>query len=190
MLRLRYDTPHAWLDVILSDFDAFLLDHTLCERKASALALKIATHYPDRTELAEEMVELAHEELTHFVQCFKLLRKRGLVLPHNTPDQYVHELFNFVRHGREEYFLDRLLVFAVIEARGCERFAMVAEALPPGELKTFYEDITRSEARHHGLFTRLARLYVDEAVVNERLDQLLDYEADLVRRLPHRPAVH
>ena len=35
MLRLRTKTPWEWTDVVLADFDAFLVDHAACERKAS-----------------------------------------------------------------------------------------------------------------------------------------------------------
>ena len=37
MLRLRTKTPWGWTDVVLADFDAFLVDHAACERKAGAL---------------------------------------------------------------------------------------------------------------------------------------------------------
>jgi len=57
-------------------------------------------------------------------------------------------------------------------------------------MKEFYEDIARSEARHHGLFTRLARRYFDTATVEARLDELLDREAEIVAALPLRAAVH
>jgi tRNA-(ms[2]io[6]A)-hydroxylase len=81
-------------------------------------------------------------------------------------------------------------VLGIVEARGCERFGMVAEALDPGPLKSFYTDITRSEARHHGLFVRLAREYFAANVVQTRLDELLEAEATIVEELPLRPAVH
>ena len=95
-----------------------------------------------------------------------------------------------IKRGPEQYFLDRLLVLGVIEARGCERFGLVAEALEPGPLKDFYLDITRSEARHHGVFVRLAREYFPDEVVEGRLDELLEEEAKIIDRLPLRPAVH
>jgi tRNA-(ms[2]io[6]A)-hydroxylase len=67
---------------------------------------------------------------------------------------------------------------------------MVADALEPGALKSFYADITRSEARHHGLFVRLAREYFPAEGVQARLDELLDAEAEIIDRLPLRAAVH
>jgi tRNA-(ms[2]io[6]A)-hydroxylase len=95
-----------------------------------------------------------------------------------------------IEPGPEQYFLDRLLVLGIVEARGCERFGLVADALEPGPLKDFYTDIARSEARHHGLFVRLAREYFPTDRVRDRLDELLEAEAKIVDQLPLRPAVH
>jgi tRNA-(ms[2]io[6]A)-hydroxylase len=95
-----------------------------------------------------------------------------------------------IQRGPEQYFLDRLLTLGVVEARGCERFGLVADALEPGPMKDFYAEITRSEARHHGLFVRLAREYFPAERVQCRLDELLEGEAEIVRELPLRAAVH
>lgn len=190
MLRLRLATPESWLPTILRDLDTFLLDHAACERKASAMAMSMVAHYPDRDELVREMCDLALEELEHFRQVVHLLQERGLHLGPDGKDPYVGALLRHVRKGAGEYFLDRLLVAGVVEARGCERFGLVAEGLPPGPLKTFYEDITRAEARHHGLFVRLARVYFPDEVVDTRLDQWLETEAEIIRTLPIRVALH
>jgi tRNA-(ms[2]io[6]A)-hydroxylase len=190
MLRLRTETPAEWVDVVLGDFDAFLVDHAACERKASATALKLVSHYSDRTALVRELIPFAQEELEHYAQVMAIILDRGLTTRPDEKDPYVGELLKLVQRGPEPYFLDRLLILGVVEARGCERFGMLAEALEPGPLKDFYTDITRSEARHHGLFVRLAKEYFDAGVVQQRLDELLDAEAELVARLPHRPAVH
>ena len=53
-----------------------------------------------------------------------------------------------------------------------------------------YLGLARAEARHHGLFFRLARALYPFAVIDDRAAFLLDYEAALVARLPHRAAVH
>ena len=190
MLRLRTETPPEWIDVVLGDFDAFLIDHAACERKASATALKVVTHYSDRTLLVRELIPFAQEELEHYAQVMGIILDRGLSTRPDEKDPYVGGLMRLIQRGPERYFLDRLLVLGVVEARGCERFGMVAEALDPGPLKRFYTDITRSEARHHGLFVRLAKEYFPAPTVQTRLDELLDAEAELVAQLPHRPAVH
>ncbi|NNE17971.1 MAG: tRNA-(ms[2]io[6]A)-hydroxylase [Myxococcales bacterium] len=190
MLRLRTATDPSWIDVVLGDFDAFLVDHAACERKASATALKLVSHYSDRTLLVRELILFAQEELQHYAQVMQIILDRGLSTRADEKDPYVGALMGLIERGPERYFLDRMLVLAIVEARGCERFGMVAGALEPGPLKDFYADITRSEARHHGLFVRLAREYFPSQRVQARLDQLLDAEAAIVDGLPLRPAVH
>jgi tRNA-(ms[2]io[6]A)-hydroxylase len=86
--------------------------------------------------------------------------------------------------------MDRLLVAGIIEARGAERFGLVADALPEGRLRRFYRSITQSEEGHEALFIELADLYFDPAETRLRLDELLDIEADIIARLPLRPALH
>lgn len=190
MLRLRTATDPAWIDVVLRDFDAFLVDHAACERKASATALKLVSHYSDRTLLVRELILFAQEELDHFRRVMEVILDRGLATRPDEKDPYVGALLQLVERGPERYFLDRLLVLGIVEARGCERFGIVADALEQGPLKDLYADITRSEARHHGLFVRLAKEYFPTERVRDRLDELLDAEATIVKTLPLRPAVH
>lgn len=190
MLRLRRKTDSAWIDVVRADFDAFLLDHAACERKASATALKLVSHYSDRAVLVRELIPFAQEELDHFARVMAIILDRGLATRPDEKDPYVGALMRLIKHGPERYFLDRLLVLGVVEARGCERFGLVAEALEPGPLKDFYRDITRSEARHHGIFVRLAREYFPAKTVEARLNELLEDEAKIIERLPLRAAVH
>ena len=190
MLTLRVATSPAWTQAVLGDFSTFLLDHAACERKASATGMAFVVRYPDREAMLEPLIAFAREELEHFHRVYRLIAARGLQLTGDERDPYVAALMREVRTGRDERLLDRLLTSAVVEARGCERFGMVAQALEPGELKDFYMDITRSEARHQGLFVRLARHYFDERTIAARLEQLLDREAAIVSDLPIRAALH
>ena len=190
MLPLATPTPAPWLDVVLADFDAFLIDHAACERKASATGMAFVVRYPDRRELLDPMIAFAREELEHFHQVYRLIEQRGLQLKPDQKDPYVEPLLRWVRPGRDERLLDRLVVGGVVEARGCERFGLVAEGLPAGELKQFYMELTRSEARHVGLFLRLARQLFGRDEVDERLTALLEVEAEIVLGLALRPALH
>lgn len=190
MLRLRIQTDPAWVQCVLQDFNAFLVDHAAAERKASASAIHLAVHYPDRPEMVKACIELAREELEHFQQVVDVLYDRGQTMQPDQRDPYVNRLLKLNRKGTQAYMLDRLLIFAVVEARGCERFGLIAAALPEGPLKTFYQDITASEARHHGLFVRLARLYFGRDEVQSRLDEILEAEAEIVAELPIRAALH
>jgi tRNA-(ms[2]io[6]A)-hydroxylase len=192
MFDLRFKTPPEWLEVVFADFDAFLLDHAACERKAAATGMSFVVRYPDKSELIEPMIEFAREELEHFQIMYRIVHARGLILADDYKDPYVNALRARVRNGGLEMLLDKLLVAGIVEARGCERLFMVAEALKErnSQLAEPYLALARAEARHHGLFFRLARAYFDDEQIDDRAATLLDYEADLVRRLPHRAAVH
>lgn len=190
MSKLRIASSPEWLEAVLGDFDAFLVDHAACERKASATALTLISHYPDRELLVRDMIGLAREELEHFHQMLWILQAKHLVLRRDEKDLYVQSLRKEIRNGRDDYFLDRLLVAGIVEARGCERFGCIADALPDGALKDFYRGITRSESRHHVLFDHLARNYFDATEVDARKAELLDREAEILQTLPARPVVH
>ena len=86
--------------------------------------------------------------------------------------------------------MDRLIVAGVIEARGHERFSLIAQALPEGKDKDFYQTIAKSEEKHKNLFIELAYEYFDKAEVDQRLEEVLDIEADICAALPHRAALH
>lgn len=191
MLRLRTPTPAAWLPTVLGDFDAFLQDHAANERKASASAILLAVHHPERRALVDAMVALAQEELQHFARVYALLSERHLTLGIDAPDPYMGALTRLMRKGHAQHFLlDRLLVFGLVEARGCERFELLAGALPDPALRAAYAELTRAEARHHALFVRLAHDVAARPAVAARLDALLDAEAHLIETLPVRAAVH
>jgi tRNA-(ms[2]io[6]A)-hydroxylase len=187
---LRHATPLAWTEAVMADFDAFLLDHAAAEKKASGMAISMLSHYPDRVELVAAMAELAVEELTHYREVVKWIHRRGLLTAADRKDHYVLALRNAIRTGSEVYLLDRLLTASIIEARGAERFALVAAALPPGALKKFYLSIARSEERHYELFLNLAGKYLDAQAIAARWDELLDIEAGIVAALPIQAALH
>ena len=109
MLRLRTATDPDWIDVVLGDFDAFLIDHAACERKASATALKLVAHYSDRTVLVRELIPFAQEELEHYAQVMEIILDRGMSTQADEKDPYVGALMQLIKRGPEQYFLDRLL---------------------------------------------------------------------------------
>lgn len=192
MFDLRFATPPEWLDTVFADFDAFLLDHAACERKAAATGMSFVVRYPDKSALIEPMIEFAREELEHFQIMYRIIHERGLILADDYKDPYVNALRAKSRTGGEGMLLDRLIIAGIVEARGCERLFMVAEALrqQASPLAEPYLELARAEARHHGLFFRLARAYYADEAIDERAAELLDFEADLVAKLPHRAAVH
>jgi len=191
MLRLRYETPPAWAETVKEHLDAFLQDHAANERKVSHSALTLAAQHPDRHDLVEAMIAIAKEELDHFEQVFQRLRARGISLAHDAPDPYMGRLFKSVKTpDAEAYLLDRLLLFGIVEARGCERFSLVGQALDDADLAGFYRELAASEARHHATYLTLARRYFARDRVEARLDTLLDLEAEIAATMPIAPRLH
>ncbi len=187
---LLVQTPLAWVKTVLSDVDAFLLDHAACERKASGMAMSMLCHYPDKPRLVDVMTDLALEELQHFRQVMRHILARGLVLPPDTKDPYVTALRKAMRKEREAFFLDRLLLAAIIEARGAERFKLIADHIQDPALQSFYAAIARSEEKHYRLFLELAGIYFAADAIKERLGVLLEVEATIITSLALRAALH
>ncbi len=89
------------------------------------MAMSLVAHYPDKKKLDSSMIDQAVEEINQFRQVMRLLEDRNLIVTADEKDPYVNEMRTHVRKGPEEYFLDRLLSGAVIEARGEERFRRI-----------------------------------------------------------------
>ncbi len=189
-IDLAEPTDPAWVGAILNDFDAFLCDHANCERKASALAMSLVVKYPDRTRMIPTLIALAQEELEHFRQVYALMERRGLQLVNDSQDPYVNQLLKLARHGREERLLDRLLVSSLVECRGAERFGILAEALDDPELTQFYRTLWAGEVKHGHQFADLAVREFGAEEVYLRLEEMAQREAEIVRALPWRAALH
>ncbi|MEQ8580690.1 MAG: tRNA-(ms[2]io[6]A)-hydroxylase [Marinoscillum sp.] len=190
-IDLKVASSQEWIDTVVSDFDEFLKDHANCERKASAMAMSFVAKYPNRVEIIPELIDTAVEELEHFRSVYAIMEARGIELTHEIgQDIYVKQLLDKCRDGREERFMDRLLLASLVETRGAERFRMVYEAMDNPELRRFYQELWASEAKHGEVFVRMALNYFDETAVYKRLEEMTDYEAVVLQSLPLKPALH
>lgn len=189
MLKLLCDTPRAWLDHALAHLDAVLIDHAHCEKKAAATAISLLSSYPDNDRLAAAMSALAEEEAGHLRRVVEVLHARGLSLGADPGDPYARQLLSHLRGGQHR-LLDRLLVSACIEARSCERLKLLADNVPDVALAALYRELFASEAGHFRLFTDLACELHGREIAAQRLGELLEAEAAIVRSLPLRAVVH
>ena len=190
-IELTCESSQEWVDTVMNDFDSFLQDHANCERKASAMAMSFVAKYPDRVEIIPELIETALEEMEHFQSVYQVMEKRGVKLPVEIgQDMYVKHLVDHCRSGREDRFLDRLLLASIIECRGAERFRLVYEALEDGDLKHFYHLLWASEAKHGNIFVKMALNYFDEKLIYRRLHELNDIEGEVLNSLPLKAALH
>lgn len=190
-VELSCESSKEWVETVMNDFDSFLQDHANCERKASAMAMSFVAKYPDRLEIIPELIETAVEELEHFQSVYEIMEERGVRLPAEMgQDFYVKKLIDGCRSSKRERFLDRLLLASIIECRGAERFRLVYEALPEGELKKFYHNLWASEAKHGNIFVKMALNYFDEDETYQRLNELNELEGEVLKGLPLKPALH
>ena len=190
-IELACASSKEWIEAVMNDFDSFLQDHADCERKASAMAMNFVAKFPDRVEIIPELIETAVEELEHFQSVYKIMEERGVQLPTKmTQDLYVKELVDHCRSDVENRFLDRLLLASIVECRGAERFRLVYEHLPEGDLKKFYHNLWASEAKHGNIFVKMALNYFDEEVVYNRLKELNEIEAEVISKQPIKAALH
>ncbi len=188
--KLLSTTTPEWIKTVLADFDAFLIDHASCERKANALLMSMIVKYPDRTGIIPRLIELAQEELEHFAETYAFMEKRGLSLGKDYPDPYVNQLLAVARHGRDERFIDRMLISSVIENRGAERFRIVAENMDDSDLAAFYDKLWKSEIKHSQVFMLMLQREYDAAAIDMRHRELIELEAKIVADLELRAALH
>lgn len=189
-MKLKAATGDAWLPHALAHFDEVLVDHAHCEKKAAANALSLLQAYPTVPGLPAQMARLAREEAAHLARVLQIMEARGLTLGRDGGDPYAQGLQKLLRNGAKERQLDRFLVAGLIEARSHERLELLASGLEDQGLRRFYAELAQSEDGHTKLFERLALEVADAATVEARLDELLTAEAELVRTLPLRAAVH
>jgi tRNA-(ms[2]io[6]A)-hydroxylase len=182
ILGLQLPTDPRWVDLASLSLEDILTDHAWCEQKAATSCISLIQRYSAKEKLVQELSPIVTEEWGHFRLVLAELNKRGLKLGRQRKDLYVNKLMEFeIRGGTEDQrFLDRLLIFALIEARSCERFKRLSEGLGDEYLRQFYRRFMESEAGHYHLFIELAETYMDKEEVRRRWNQWLDYEADLM----------
>jgi tRNA-(ms[2]io[6]A)-hydroxylase len=182
MLSLQSATSPRWLAQVDAGLDDVIIDHAHCEKKAAGVAMNLLFSYVDRVELARAMTEIVSEELEHFRLVLDVLERRGIPLRKLTPSSYGPRLHELIRKDEPARGVDRLLVAGLIEARSCERFAVLADHVADEELATFYRSLFESEARHHATYVRLACDFQPEASVKQRLHELAAAEAEILDR--------
>lgn len=192
MLGLKLPTDPRWVNIVEKNIEEILIDHAWCEQKAASTAISLIVTYPEYTELVKEMTALAKEEMSHFKMVHDKIVDRGYVLGRDRRDEYVVQLMKFFPKGgsRLTNLIHRLLYAALIEARSCERFRLLSEKLKDQELATFYRNLMVSEANHYTMFLNFARQYGDRKEVDQKWQDLLTYEADIMKDLGKSETVH
>ncbi|MDO8999728.1 MAG: tRNA-(ms[2]io[6]A)-hydroxylase [Bacteroidota bacterium] len=193
MLGLKLETDPRWVNIVEKNIEEILTDHAYCEQKAATNAISILISYSYHPELVDEMLSLAKEELTHFEMVHQKIKDRGYKLGFERKDEYVLELYKFMRKGhvKEIALIDRLLFSAMVEARSCERFKILSEKINDADLRQFYHDLMVSEANHYTMYLAFARKYGNGVEdVNARWQQWLEHEATILKSYGKQETIH
>ena len=192
MLGLKLPTDPRWINIAEMNIDDILTDHAFCEQKAASTAISLIVSFPEYSDLVREMTVLVEEEISHFKMVHDLILERGSKLGRDRKDAYVAALLKFFPKGgsRTTQLVHRLLYAALIEARSCERFRLLAENLRDKKLAKFYKKLMISEAHHYTLFLNFARRYGDREKVDAKWNALLVFEADIIRNLSNTQTIH
>ncbi len=190
MLLFREQIPADWLPKLLTNLPAMLVDHAHLERKAATMSLNLEK-YRDLYHRVEDLNAIAIEELQHFQLVLNLLKKRNIPFGQPYPSPWIAGLMHSVRSGNRHQAIDHLICFALVEGRSCEKFQILAKALPPidPELADFYASLVESEGNHYSTYWLMAR-EIDEAEADRRLDFYLDLDAELIRKPNPLPMLH
>lgn len=170
------------------DLEEILTDHAYCEQKAATSCISLIQQYPEQKRMVKELAPIVTEEWGHFRLVLSELEKRNLDLGRQRKDEYVNKLLKFQRKGgsREDRLLEKLLVFALIEARSCERFRLLSLHINDEDLKEFYHRFMVSEAGHYRLFIDLAKEIGGEESASARWQEYLAHEAEIIENLEVR----
>lgn len=194
MLPLRWWTPVRWADQVLISPLVLLNDHAWLEKKAAANALELLNRWPEPNppvNWVTAMTTIARDEVEHLAVVTRLLARRGgrLKKQHRCP--YAADLRALVRLGRgPEELMDRLMISALIEARSCERFSILADRCEDPVLAKLYGGLYASEAGHYKQFINLAYSLPGVTGIDERWDTILDEEVRVITSQPIGPAMH
>ncbi len=192
MLGLKLPTDPRWASIAEKNLEEILTDHAYCEQKAASTAISLIVSFPEYSDLVSEMTALAREEMGHFKMVHDKLLKRGYIMGRDRKDEYVLQLLKFFPKGgsRVTQLVHRLLIAALIEARSCERFRLLSEKLQEEELRDFYRNLMVSEANHYTLFLNFARQYGDRKEVDQKWNDLLEFEAEVMKSLSKTQSIH
>jgi tRNA-(ms[2]io[6]A)-hydroxylase len=184
-LPLRYQTPPSWADAVLVRPLELLNDHAHLEKKAATNALELLNRWPEPSppeNWVAAMTAVSRDEVEHLAVVCRILARRGGRLTKSHANPYASALHKLVRRGLgTEELVDRLMISSLIEARSCERFALLAEACDDRELAKLYSGLWASEHGHYKTFIQLAEEILPEDVVAKRWDEMLDAEAKIIR---------
>jgi tRNA-(ms[2]io[6]A)-hydroxylase len=188
VLGLKLPTDPRWVNLAEMDLAEILSDHAYCEQKAASSFITLIQAYPELDLLVRELAPVVTEEWGHFRMVLAEIDKRQLKLLPQRRDDYVNALIDFQKKGgsKTERLLEKLVTFALVEARSCERFRLLSLYVNDEGLKRFYRNFMEAEALHYKLFLNLSKHYLGEEKTMKRWDEYLLFEENLLKNLEVR----
>ena len=188
--HLKSSTPDVWIKLALSNPIELLIDHAHCERKAAGVAIQLMFRYPTEQNLSEVLSPIAREELQHFEKILYFLKDLGHSLKALKPPPYGSELAKNIRKEEPYRMLDSFLIAGLIEARSHERLSILALNSEKKSFRVLYESLLESEARHFGIYWKLARNKFSKDETDKRLKELAKIESEILSNTYFLPRVH
>jgi tRNA 2-(methylsulfanyl)-N6-isopentenyladenosine37 hydroxylase len=178
---LRVPTPESWVAQACLLPDVLLIDHANCEKKAASTALSLMFAYAEDLDLAARMSRLAREELRHYEQVAKMMGALKIVPRRLAPGRYATRMRQMVSTSEPQREVDLMICGAFIEARSCERFAALAEAIG-APVSDLFRGLHEAEARHYKVYLGLAGRAAARARVDleQRIAAFAALEAQLI----------
>ncbi len=188
--HLTSSTSDVWIKLALSNPIEILIDHAHCERKAAGVAIQLMFRYPTEPNLSEVLSPIAREELEHFEKILYFLKDLGHSLKALKPPPYGSELAKNVRKEEPSRMLDSFLIAGLIEARSHERLSILALNSENKSFRVLYKSLLESEARHFGIYWKLAKNKFSKDETGERLEELAKIESEILSDTYFLPRVH
>ena len=188
--ELEYQTPPEWVGRVEAEPLELLSDHAHNELKAASTAQAWLLKQPGNPKLVRRLARLAAEETEHFDRVVQLLYGRGGTLLPLDNNPYAEQLLARSAATRKDRFLDRMIVAALIEARSCERFELLAQHLEDEELRTLYADLIECERTHRELFLELVHESFPAELAAGRIAELFRIEGEVMASLPFAYRMH
>ncbi len=178
-IQLQVPTPKAWLAKAANSLQELLSDHAECEKKAAITAINFTRYFHEHRDVLDSLALIAREEMRHFDRVLFWLDSYSLSYTPTEACRYAKSLHQYVKQHRDAQIVDKLLVAAVIEARSCERFALLVPWLD-SKLGGFYSKLYEAEKRHAQVYINFALKLSSQRKIHSRLSDILAYEADLI----------
>ena len=179
-----------WIKMAIENPIEILIDHAHCEKKAAGVAIQLMFRYPTEPNLSEVLSPIAREELEHFEKMLSFLKEKGIVLQALKPPPYGAELTKNIRKEEPLRMLDSFLIAGIIEARSHERLSILALNSKESATRDLYQSLVESEARHFGVYWKLAQSKFDKEETFKRLDQLVKKEEEILSSTFSMPRIH